>query len=118
MTHREIEELGLEGDRPVHNLLKRERHRQARNLPPKRKGRPRIKPLTTVEACHKEIARLEMENKLLWEIFCSPQKGCEAEVKVSCHLPSSARISGIGNVPILWGVQKRILRLRKAAGTA
>ena len=34
-------------------------------LPSKRKGRPRIKPLTTAEEYEKEIARLEMENKLL-----------------------------------------------------
>lgn len=75
MTHREIEEeLGLEGDRPVHNLLKRERRRQARNLPPKRKGRPRTKPLITVEACHKEIARLEMENKLLRDFLQSTER--------------------------------------------
>ena len=66
MSHREIEdELGLEGDRPVHNLLKRERRRQSKGIPPKRKGRPRTQPLTTVDACQKEILRLEMENKLL-----------------------------------------------------
>ena len=34
-------------------------------LPSKRKGRPRIRPMTTTEAYEKEIARLEMENKLL-----------------------------------------------------
>lgn len=75
MSHREIEEeLGLEGDRPVHNLLKRERRRQARGLPPKRKGRPRTQPLTTVEACQKEISRLETENKLLWDFLQSTER--------------------------------------------
>ena len=33
--------------------------------PPKRKGRPRTRPLSTAEEYEKEIARLEMENKLL-----------------------------------------------------
>ena len=42
MSHREIEDkFGLEGDRPIHNLLKQERRRQAKGIPPKRKGRPR-----------------------------------------------------------------------------
>ena len=44
-------------------------NREQRNLHtgsiPKPKGRPRTQPLHTVEACQKEIARLEMENKLL-----------------------------------------------------
>ena len=34
-------------------------------VPSKRKGRPRTRPLTAVEEYEKEIARLEMENKLL-----------------------------------------------------
>ena len=75
MSHREIEdELGLEGDRPVHNLLKRERHKQSRGIPPKRKGRPRIQPLVTVDACQKEIRRLEMENKLLRDFLQSMER--------------------------------------------
>jgi len=75
MSHREIEEeLGLEGDRPVHNLLKREQRRRTRGLPPKRKGRPRTQSLTTVEACQKEISRLEMENKLLWDFLQSTER--------------------------------------------
>lgn len=75
MSHRQIEEeLGLEGDRPVHNLLKRERRRQASGIPSKRKGCPRTQPLTTVEACQKEIRRLEMENKLLRDFLQSTER--------------------------------------------
>ena len=33
MSHREIEnELGLEGDRPIHNLLKRQRRKECQNF--------------------------------------------------------------------------------------
>ena len=75
MSQREIEEeLGLEGDRPVHNLLKRERRRRARGIPPKQKGRPRTRPLTTVDSCQKEIRRLEMENKLLRDFLQSTER--------------------------------------------
>jgi hypothetical protein len=35
MSHREIEkELGLEGDRPIHNLLKRQRRKAAKEVRP------------------------------------------------------------------------------------
>ncbi len=75
MSHREIEDkLGLEGDRPVHNLLKRQRGKQARCIPAKRKGRPRTQPLITVDACQKEIRRLEMENKLLRDFLQSVER--------------------------------------------
>ena len=44
-SHREIEAyLGLEGDRPIHNLLKRERRKEKRKeagIVPRPKGRPR-----------------------------------------------------------------------------
>jgi hypothetical protein len=34
MSHRQIEdELGLEGDRPVHNLLKRQRRKADKGIP-------------------------------------------------------------------------------------
>ena len=75
MSHKQIEdELGLEGDRPIHNLLKRERRRKAEGLPPKRKGRPRTKALTTVEVYQKEIDRLKMENKLLRDFLQSTER--------------------------------------------
>ena len=41
MRHREIEqELGLEGDRPVHNLLKRQRRKVAKGAPKFRRRKP------------------------------------------------------------------------------
>lgn len=65
-SHKEIEEeLGLSGDRPVHNLLKRERRKQERlekGIMPRPKGRPR-KVQHEDEAA--ELKRLRMENQLL-----------------------------------------------------
>ena len=60
-------ELGLD-EKQMLNWSYRH-NREQRNLQagsiPKPKGRPRTRPLNTVEVCQKEIARLEMENKLL-----------------------------------------------------
>ena len=70
-SHREIEEhLGLTGDRPVHNLLKRERRKEKKikaGLAPRPKGRPRkdAAPRDVVAEQAYEINRLKMENKLL-----------------------------------------------------
>ena len=61
------EELGLTW-KQVDNWITRYNKRKAAlvtGLPSKRKGRPRVRPLTTAEEYEKEIARLEMENKLL-----------------------------------------------------
>ena len=60
-------ELGLD-EKQMQNWSYRH-NREQRNLQtgsiPNPKGRPRTRPLNTVEAYQKEIARLEMENKLL-----------------------------------------------------
>ena len=70
-SHREIEEFfGLTGDRPVHNLLKRERRKEkkvAAGIVPPPKGRPRkdAPPRDVVAEQAYEINRLKMENKLL-----------------------------------------------------
>ena len=62
MSHREIaKELGLEGDRPIHNLLKRQR-RKATNEKPKHRGR---KPAKTLQEYKYENKRLKMEVDLL-----------------------------------------------------
>ena len=61
------EELGLSW-KQVDNWVTRYNKRKAAlvtGLPTKRKGRPRTRPMTTTEEYEKEIARLEMENKLL-----------------------------------------------------
>ena len=61
-THKEIEcELGLEGDRPVHNLLKRERKKELKGI---RKQRGR-KPAKTLQEYKYENKRLKMEVELL-----------------------------------------------------
>lgn len=61
------EELGLEW-KQIDNWVTRYNKRTSAmtsGLPAKRKGRPRTRPLTTTEEYEREIARLEMENKLL-----------------------------------------------------
>ena len=61
-THKEIErELELEGDRPVHNLLKRERKKELKGI---RKQRGR-KPAKTLQEYKYENKRLKMEVELL-----------------------------------------------------
>lgn len=62
MSQREIEkEMGLEGDRPIHNLLRRERKKEIQGIP-KQRGR---KPAKTLQEYKLENKRLQMENKLL-----------------------------------------------------
>ena len=70
-SHREIEAyFGLDGDRPIHNLLKRERRKEKRKeagIVPRPKGRPRkdAAPRDVVSEQAYEIRRLRMENELL-----------------------------------------------------
>lgn len=62
MSQREVEEaLGLEGYRPVHAVLKRER-KKANKVVPKPRGR---KPAKTLQEYKYENKRLKMENELL-----------------------------------------------------
>ena len=74
MTQQEVaDELGLTGYRPVHELLKRERKKKIPGVP-KTKGRPRICQLTTKEDYEREIAKLQMENKLLRDFLQSMER--------------------------------------------
>ena len=67
MSQREIEkELGLVGDHPIHNLLKRER-RKKKTLP-KRRGR---KPAITLQEYKYENKRLKQENDMLRDFLQS-----------------------------------------------
>lgn len=71
MSHREIEaELGLEGDRPIHNLLKRQRRKAAKGAP-KFRGR---KPAKTLQEYKYENRRLQMEVKLLQDFLQSTER--------------------------------------------
>ena len=67
-TRREIaEHLGLT-KKQVKDWINRYNRKQARvaaGIPPKPKGRPRKRPLSSKEEYEKEIARLQMENQLL-----------------------------------------------------
>lgn len=70
-SHREIEaELGLEGDRPVHNLLKRQRRKAAKGMP-KIRGR---KPAKTLQEYKYENKRLKMEVELLRDFLQSTER--------------------------------------------
>ena len=68
MTRQEIaDELGLEKVQ-IKAWITRYNRRKAglqQGIPPKSKGRPRKKPLSTTEEYELEISRLQMENKLL-----------------------------------------------------
>ena len=71
MSHREIEtELGLDGDRPVHNLLKRQRRKAVMGAP-KFRGR---KPAKTLQEYKYENKRLKMEVKLLQAFLQSTER--------------------------------------------
>ena len=62
MTQTEVEKaFGLTGDRPVHNLLKRERKKELQGVP-KSRGR---KPAKTLQEYKYENKRLKMEVELL-----------------------------------------------------
>ena len=63
LTQKQIEDkLELTGDRPIHNLLKRERKKEATtHLPKARTG----KPAKTLQEYKYENKRLKMENELL-----------------------------------------------------
>ena len=62
MTQKEVEKvLGLTGDRPIHNLLKRERKKEVQGIP-KQRGR---KPAKTLQEYKYENKRLKMENELM-----------------------------------------------------
>ena len=63
LTQKQIEDkLGLTGDRPIHNLLKRERKKEVSSCLPKQRGR---KPAKTLQEYKYENKRLKMENELL-----------------------------------------------------
>ena len=71
MSHRQIEdELGLEGDRPIHNLLKRQRRKAAKGMP-KSRGHKTAK---TLQEYKYENNRLKMENELLRDFLQSTER--------------------------------------------
>ena len=71
MSRRAIEnEVGLEGDRPVHNLLKRQRRKVAKGMP-KFRGR---KPAKTLQEYKYENKRLKMEVELLRDFLQSTER--------------------------------------------
>ena len=62
MSQREVaEKLGLKGERPIHDLLKRERKKEIHGIP-KQRGR---KPARTLQEYKYENQRMKMENTLL-----------------------------------------------------
>ena len=71
MTQKEVEDkLGLTGYRPVHELLKRERKKEAQRIP-KQRGR---KPTKTLQEYKYENKRLKMEVELLRDFLSLSRK--------------------------------------------
>ena len=71
MSQREVaERLGLKGDRPIHDLLKRER-KKATQVTPKQRER---KPARTLQEYKYENKRLRMEVKLLQDFLQSIER--------------------------------------------
>ena len=71
MTQKQVEDtLGLSGYRPVHELLKRERKKEAQGTP-KSRGR---KPAKTLAEYKYENKRLRMENELLRDFLQSTER--------------------------------------------
>lgn len=70
MTQKEVAEaLGLEGERPIHTLLQRERKKERQGISvPKSRGR---KPAKTLAEYKRENERLRMENELLRDFLRS-----------------------------------------------
>ena len=77
MSRQEIaEELGLEKTQ-IKNWVNRYNRAKARllqGLPPKAKGRPRKREMSSTEDYEREIARLQMENKLLRDFLQSAER--------------------------------------------
>ena len=77
MTRQEIaDELGLEKAQ-IKNWVARYNRRKAglvQGMPAKSKGRPRKRPMSNIEEYKREIARLQMENKLLRDFLQSTER--------------------------------------------
>ena len=77
MSRQEIaDELGLEKIQ-IKNWVNRYNRGKAKQLEgslPKRKGRPRKRPLSSAAEYEREIARLQMENKLLRDFLQSAER--------------------------------------------
>ncbi len=77
MTRQEIaDELGLEKVQ-IKNWVARYNRRKAglvQGMPAKPKGRPRKGPMSNIEEYEREIARLQMENKLLRDFLQSTER--------------------------------------------
>ena len=76
-TNREIaDHLGVE-KRQIECWVNRRNRKQkklAAGIPPKVRGRPRVRPLSTTEEFEREISRLRMENKLLRDFLQSTER--------------------------------------------
>ena len=77
MTRQEIaDELGLEKTQ-IKNWVARYNRRKAglmQGMPAKPKGRPCKRPMSNIEEYEREIARLQMENKLLRDFLQSVER--------------------------------------------
>ena len=77
MTRQEIaDELGLKKAQIKAWVTRYNRRKNGlqQGIPPKPKGRPRKKPLSSTEEYEREISRLQMENKLLRDFLQSTER--------------------------------------------
>ena len=75
-NHEIADHLGVE-KRQIECWVNRRNRKQkklAAGIPPKPKGRPRMRPLSTTEEYEREISRLRMENKLLRDFLRSTER--------------------------------------------
>ena len=114
-SQREVaEHFGFKDKYVVKELLKRERRKQrkeAAGIIPQPKGRPgkdaASRDIVAEQAY--EIKRLHEWRMKCCGIFCGLWEGGEIESKIRGHLPPPGRVSGIRHVPVVRGIQKRIL---------
>jgi len=93
----------------IKNLLYRQRKSKSGIISiPRKRGRPRKRPLSTEEEYQQRIKQLEMENDLLRSFF-KLLEGCESRDQVCCDRKISRQISRENNVFFLSGFSKRLL---------
>ena len=108
MSQREVAEaLGLEGDRPIHNLLKRERKKNVQGMP-KQRGR---KPARTLQEYKYENKRLKMENELLRDFLSLRGKEVRARFKYQVIFRHREAYPVSVMCTFFRGVPERLLRL-------
>ena len=126
MTQTEVEKaFGLTGNRPVHNLLKRERKKELQGVP-KSRGR---KPAKTLQEYKYENKRLKMEVELLRDFLSLTERMWERNLSTRLStvtgksIPSRSCASSLACPEAVttamwsgWDLLKKILCWQKSSG--